>query len=111
MTGITKEAMTEMTGVIPVRGYTTSDAATDSVIRMIVDRFADTEWIYSLSPEEARHPDRPIYFEDSWEVPIRIWVAHPELRYGRLWETLEAILSASSLTVVSWGSDHTPGML
>ncbi len=106
-TEITKEAMTEMTGIIPVHGYSTSDAALNSVIRMIVDRI---EWVYSLSPEDARRPDRPIYFEDSWEVPIRIRVAHPELRYGPLWETLEAILSASSLTVVSWGSDHTPGI-
>lgn len=67
--------MTEMTGIIPVRDCATSDAATNTVIRMIVDRFANTEWIYSLAPDVARRPDRPIYFTDMREVPIRIWVA------------------------------------
>lgn len=109
MTGLGKHDMTEMTGIVPVTGYATRSEATEEVTRTVSNHFSNTECRYYLTTKEARRPDRPIFDQDSWEVPVHLWVSHPDLRYGDLWEFCEAVLTAHSLTVSKWGADHTPG--
>lgn len=98
-----------MTGIVPVYECTTHEAATEKVAQTVSERLSETTCTYYLSVEEARRPDDPIVDEESWEVPVQLWVSHPDLRYGELWELVETLLGAKSLTVLHWGRDHTPG--
>lgn len=109
MNKLGKEEMTVMVGVVPVYERTTHEAAIARVARTASDRLSETACTYYLSVGEARRPDELRARPESWEVPVQIWVSHPDRRYGELWELLETLCGAKSLTVLEWGSDHTPG--
>lgn len=80
-----------MTGIVPVYECTTHEAATERVARTVSERLSETTCTYYLSVGKARRPDGPIVEQGSWEVPVTIWVSHPDRRYGQLWELVETL--------------------